>query len=247
LLYFHSLGNSSEGHALLLRARCHALWLSEMGWMDGVRQVIACFAEPEIEPLARSFGLPFAVIAEPPLSPPKTPWTLLPAAIVQREQKLKSAQRLRGVLSLVAVAAVAAGAVFAFQLIQLRLSLDRERKWLAANRSAIENVRAIAGRWNALDPAISPDAFPLELLQRCAALLPEDGARFTHFDWKDGVLAINGESVSPDIAYRYLESLKQNDATASIEWSMQAPTLQTNDLASFDIQGRTSYAPVVTE
>ncbi len=247
LKYFHAIGGADDIQALLLRARCHALWLSEMGWLARVRQVASAFREPNIEPLARSLGLPFTIIGEPPLSLPKHPWTLTPTAVRERDKSLQHARRIQGILTFAAAAVLVAGAIFAFQIFQLNRALQAERRWLAEKSAELSSIREVAARWEALEPAISPDAFPLEMLQRCAALLPPEGARFTEFLWSDGVLSISGESVSPGIAYGYLEALKNSDATRGIEWSMPEPRLQTNDLAVFDIQGRTIYAQTLPE
>ncbi len=247
LKYFQTIGGTEDVGALLLRARCAALWLFEMGWLSRARQLASAFREPDMAPLARALGLPFAVIEEPPLSIPKHPWTLTPTAVRECEKSFQRAKRVRGIFTFAAAAVLAAGAVFAFQIFELKSALEAERRWLASKSAELASIREVAARWEALEPAISPEAFPLEMLQRCAALLPSEGARFTEFLWNNGVLSISGESASPGIAYGYLEALKNSDSTREIEWSMPEPRLQTNDLAVFDIQGRTIYAQALAE
>ncbi len=249
LAYFHTLGNGNAG-SLLLRARCQVLWLTETGWLEGVRQIVRMPGAPDVQPLAHALSLPCAEDAAPgPSAAPhqSSRWQIAPAAVTERGRQVSRGRRIRtGLMASVAVVAVGAG-LLAADYVRIRIALAAERAWLEKNDVDLSQIRAAAGRWDELVTAISPEAFPLELLQRSASLLPAEGARFTSFDWSDGVLTINGESVNPDLAYRYLTALKENPQTAETLWTMPQPKLQTNDLATFDIKGVTPYAQVETQ
>lgn len=117
------------------------------------------------------------------------------------------------------------------------------RNTLAATHPKAEHLRQISDRWNALEDAIDPGHYPLELFYRCTRGLPAEGVRYVAYSLEDSDLLLQGEASNAALAFSYLEALKQNRDLAAYSWAMASPKLLPNNSAQFQITGTSRYAP----
>jgi hypothetical protein len=107
----------------------------------------------------------------------------------------------------------------------------------------VRKIQDTAKKWSVLEPAISPSHYPFELLWRASKALPEDGVRWTVFEFQDKKIIITGEAKNAPAASKYLDDLKQNPQLRDFSWVMPPPRLLPNDSAQFQIEGNRNASP----
>ncbi|MDR2463099.1 MAG: hypothetical protein LBD30_04890, partial [Verrucomicrobiales bacterium] len=130
-----------------------------------------------LEQTARELRLPLTVTDHMPLSLPLADRNLVPVKARQEQQRQARRQRNRRILR-------GAGLLYLLGVLMVsgwlgRLWWERHEleKKLAAHREEVSIIRTTALRWQSLEPAILPETYPLEVMFRCARLLPEEGVR----------------------------------------------------------------------
>ena len=113
-------------------------------------------------------------------------------------------------------------------------SLARE-----VNRDAgpVTEVQATMSRWQALEPALEPAGFPLEVLHQAAGLLPKDGVRLTLFTMNLDRVAIVGEASTLRAAQKFQEDVTKNPALAGFDWKAENPKTLPTGSTKFQIDG----------
>jgi len=111
------------------------------------------------------------------------------------------------------------------------------RKAIAAESGEVEAVRAAMQRWNAIEPALNPPAYPLEVLYQAARLLPKDGVRLTLFQMNIDRVVLAGEASTLQAAQRFQEDVRKNPDLAGYDWTMENPRPLPTGSARFQIDG----------
>jgi len=111
------------------------------------------------------------------------------------------------------------------------------RKAIAAESGEVESVRAAMQRWNAIEPALNPPAYPLEVLYQAARLLPKDGVRLTLFQMNLDRVVLAGEASTLQAAQRFQEDVRKNPDLAGYDWTMENPRPLPTGSARFQIDG----------
>jgi len=111
------------------------------------------------------------------------------------------------------------------------------RKAIAAESGEVEAVRAAMQRWNAIEPALNPPAYPLEVLYQAARLLPKDGVRLTLFQMNLDRVVLAGEASTLQAAQRFQEDVRKNPDLAGYDWTMENPRPLPTGSARFQIDG----------
>ena len=111
------------------------------------------------------------------------------------------------------------------------------RKAIAAESGEVESVRAAMQRWNAIEPALNPPAYPLEVLHQAARLLPKDGVRLTLFQMNLDRVVLAGEASTLQAAQRFQEDVRKNPDLAGYDWTMENPRPLPTGSARFQIDG----------
>lgn len=170
-----------------------------------------------------------------PVWPAVTGCTPLPVREVQRAKEV-GARRQK-------IALFAAAAYF---LIVLALAANTLWLWwraeslrsaIAAESSEVEAVRAAMQRWNAMEPALNPPGYPLEVLYQAARLLPKDGVRLTSFQMNLDRVVLAGEASTLQAAQRFQEDVRKNPDLAGYDWTMENPRPLPTGSARFQIDG----------
>jgi hypothetical protein len=108
---------------------------------------------------------------------------------------------------------------------------------LAGEAPQVENIRATMQRWQALEPALNPPGYPLEVLYQTARLLPQDGVRLTLFQMNLDRVVVAGEASTLQAAQRFQEEVKKNPDLAAYDWTMENPRPLPTGSARFQIDG----------
>ncbi|MFZ9932597.1 MAG: hypothetical protein ACO3G9_05285 [Chthoniobacterales bacterium] len=241
LLHFQSLAEPSPDGAMALE-----IWMMlaplEAGNMVGEHLPVVFYRPPGADIDLASWSQSAAGGAEvrdfPPPRRPAEPLECVPIAVrhLQTEKK-NSARRQRlafvgAALYLVLVLLLAGNTLWLHSRSQgLQSEIDSLAPGVAATKDAMN-------QWQALQPALDPAAYPLEVLFQTARLLPEKGVRLTLFDMNLQQVAIQGEASTLQAAIKFKEDLENNqNLTDFYEWSSEKPRQLPNGSTRFQING----------
>ena len=174
----------------------------------------------------------------PPPVRPDAPLPSAPAAVRSLQaQKAQSERQQRlifaSAFAYLAVVLLLSGYMFwlHWQARQLQSEIDRDAPAVTATKEAMDH-------WNALQPAIEPATYPVEILYQVARLLPKDGVRLTLFETSLNRVLIQGEASTLAAALKFQDDLKKNtDLEALFDWSAEGPKQLPNGSTRFQIDG----------
>lgn len=157
---------------------------------------------------------------------------------VRELQRAKEAGARRQKIALIAAAvyfvlvlALAANTLWLWWRAEsLRAAIEREAADVGAVRSAMQ-------RWDAIEPALHPPGYPLEVLYQTARLLPKDGVRLTLFQMNLDRVVLAGEASTLQAAQRFQEDVRKNPELAGYDWTMENPRPLPTGSARFQIDG----------
>ncbi len=169
---------------------------------------------------------------------------LTPPQVEVARLKIKKRQQLERIL--LSIAAVYVLLIFVLILNVSWLSFHNRglRKKLATDQPTVEAIRTTDARWKAMEAAINPAVYPVEVLFQSASLLPDDGVRFTLFEENDRRVTIRGEANSAAAAFKLVEAIKGKAELDYFDWEMPKPNILPNDKAEFQIKGEPPDARV---
>ena len=251
LLHFQPLTEQAPDAAMALE-----VWMMlaplEAGRMLGSGISALVYHEGTDPPAAlkdwqNSGGLPVEVKPFPsPVRPQALDCVPLPVRDVQTA-KVASARRQR-----IALAAAAVYFLVVLGLATNTLRLHWQARSLQAeidrDAGAVASTKEAMQRWNALDAALDPAGYPLEVLFQTAKLLPPEGVRLTLFEMNLGRVIIQGEAKDFTAAQLYMDAVKKSGELSDFEWTAENPKSLPNRSARFQIDGvRQGFAPTEGE
>ncbi|MEX1110173.1 MAG: hypothetical protein WEB31_00075 [Chthoniobacterales bacterium] len=202
---------------------------------------------PDLEAWRSAGGVPVDAAPLPPPVRPAGGADCLPLPVREvQTSKATAARRQRLALAAAAVyfllvLALAANTLrLHWQARSLQAEIDRDAGVVASTKEAMQ-------RWNALDAALDPKGYPLEVLHEAARLLPEDGVRLTLFEMNLGRVIVQGEAKDFTAAQLYMDAVKKSKELASYEWTAENPKSLPNRSARFQIDGVRPGAATPTE
>ncbi len=190
-----------------------------------------------LTPFADALGLPVAT--EEPLPPhlPQEAWRVVPQPIVQRRIQRKQQQTMMlGAAGFVLVLVALLG-TFGLRLLSRERNIATETAKLQAQEPELQAIRDAQTRWAALESAITPDQYAVEVFHQVSNLLPEKGVRLITFEIREGHIIISGEAQNPGLAGALREDLKRVPAFAGLQWDFPTPTIAANGAATFRAEG----------
>ncbi len=239
LLYFQALPHQSITPACRLDLQA-LLWMATAQNWCAEPERLLLFGEwaweelPLLETLGPRVerGLPLRY------APPSVPLDLLPRSVAERRQWRQRQRRTR--LALASVAAL----YLLFLLYTISTALahrfanHRMQAQLDTLLPEMTEHQTTARRLDALNPALDPGTYPLELLHRIMTLLPEGGVRLTRFEIVGNRLELGGESSTAREAFDFLNALQSAPSLHHITWEEPPqPVPLPNDTARFTLQG----------
>ena len=174
----------------------------------------------------------------PPPVRPHTPLDCVPLAVRDLQTiKKKSAQQQRFAFAGAAVY-LALVLLLAGQTLWLHWQARRLQAEIDRDAPAVVSTQGAMNQWQALQAALEPTTYPLEVLLQVAQLLPKDGVRLTLFETNLDRVIIQGEASTLASAIKLLDDLKKNAELETLyEWTAETPKQLPNGSTRFQIDG----------
>jgi len=247
LLHFQTMGGTSPDSSMALEVWMMLAPLEAGRMLRGIHRAVVytpAGAAIDLREWTEAGGLP---VESKPLPPPvKPPPELACVPLPVREVRTaKQAGARRQRIALIAAAAyflvviaLAANTLWLhFKARGLQAAIDRDAAAVAAVRQTMQ-------RWEAMQPALNPLGYPLEVLFQTARLLPEDGVRLTLFQTSLDRVVVAGEASTLQAAQRFQEDVRTNPELALYDWTVENPKPLATGSARFQIDGvRAGAAP----
>ena len=246
-LFFQALAAPILGEAAGKEIRMSLMQLEIQGVLDHQQQ--HCFVwleEDEIGPseeqlaeLGRAFGGTATTAPKPSPEYPKKPSALLPADTrAERVAKRKRQQVAAGVAALV-IAYLGIVGWLGFGLMNKTKEAREAEEEASQYEGGASGVLEHTAKWAELEPVISVDHWPVELLFRCVEAVPEGGLRFTNarftnqLEFKDGgsrtirAIELEGEGMEIGNVNEFNLKLTRSQQLTAYKWTTP-PAAQTS-------------------
>ena len=241
LLHFQSLNEPQPDAAMALEIRMMLAPL-EAGNMVVVQPSLVLYHAPgEGSDLSGPAWAEAGRVSAAEFPPPIRPSQALDCVpLPVREMQTRKAQSARQQRFAFAAAAVYLALVLllAGQTLWLHWKARRLQSEIESDAPAVAATREAMERWQAMQPALEPASYPLEVLYQTARLLPKDGVRLTLFDMDLNRIAIQGEASTLAAALKFADDLKKSAELKDFyDWSAEAPKQLPNGSTRFQING----------
>ncbi len=206
---------------------------------------LICWSAPSAEAsllLEKQLSLHPQIQTKPSPLLPKNHFSLTPSEmhLKQIAQKKKKRILLLSLLFLLGYGSTLGTSAWDF--FKKQKEINQMEAEVAALRPTYQQVRKTSFDWEALQPALNQDRYPLELLMQSVSLLPKENARLTLFSQNKNTLILQGEAKSAEVALKFTTDLKNHPPFKSFKWETPPPKLLPNQTAQFRIEATYSYA-----
>ena len=207
---------------------------------------LICWSAPSAEAvllLQQQLSLHPQIQTKPSPLIPKTHFSLTPS---EMQIKQLAGKKKKRILFLSLIFCIIYGSTLgttAWEFFKKQKEIDRLDAEVGELRPLYQQVRKTAFDWEALQPALNPDRYPLELLMQAVSLLSKDNARLTLFSQNKNTLILQGEAKSAEVALKFTTDLKNHPPFKTFKWETPPPKLLPNQTAQFRIEATYSYAP----
>lgn len=224
--------------AFELRDLCAALQAHDFMEEPAVIHVwTAC--ESDFVPQLACLFVEASVIKEPRPTPrpPAAASGLVPlqVAVLRRQKQTRHARLL-----LFAAAAIMYLCFFGAWWLRLQGrdgGLQHAERELAMRQPEIEQVAQAQAQWLAMEGAINPDMYPVEIFHQIVALLPDEGIRLKEFGFEDGKIMVSGEATTVNHALEFKGKLTACSALQHYVWNFPVPAIREDNRAEFRAEG----------
>lgn len=242
LVYAATLGEEQLSESALSQLfRLLSIAQSERWLSGGTPEVVlrGTFTAEEENAVRGALGLQVRRESRPAPWPPTAPSKLVPesvqSALLQRRKAAKRMQQVSIVVGLyVAAVLIWSGYVgwLSYQSRTLAVKVN-------ATAPQVQLLRSTALLWSRLQSAIDPAQYPVEILFRCANVLPKEGIQLTSFEQSGNSLILIGESKGTNslrTATTLLSDLKASKELTEFTFKMPQPKVLDN-ACKFRIEG----------
>lgn len=239
LLHFQPLTEKAPSPAMALEVWLMLAPLDAGRMLAGGGQVTVYYQGGEAPDLSAWAASGFDARAEKFPAPvrPARPLDCVPLPVreLQRAKEIGARRQKIGLIAAAAyfvlVLALAASTLWLWWRAEsLRATIESEQ-------DDVESVRSAMRRWDAIEPALHPPGYPLEVLYQSARLLPKDGVRLTLFQMNLDRVVLAGEASTLQAAQRFQEDVRKNPELAGYDWTMENPRPLPTGSARFQIDG----------
>lgn len=194
-------------------------------------------AAPDLSDWRSAGKLEVAAEKFPPPVLPAAPLDCLPLPVRDLQRTKESGARRQKIALLAAAVYFVLVLALAANTLWLWWRADSLQATLAGEAGEVDAVRAAMQRWNAIEPALDPVGYPLEVLYQAARLLPKDGVRLTLFQMNVQRVILAGEASTLQAAQRFQEDVRKNPDLTAYDWTMESPRPLPTGSARFQIDG----------
>ena len=238
--YFQSLPHRTLSRECLKDVRS-ILWMaSAQSWSIAIDSLVLVgdWNQTSTSEVEEAMGLRVTRMSEDQLALPIVPMELTPRSVTRLRVVHRRRQRLRvGAVALAAAyilflgGQIISGAFTSLSNAKLQVRLD-------SIMPRVQEMQTTARQLDALNPALDTKTYPLEILYRAVAVLPEKGVRLTRFEITGNRLEIAGESTTAREAFDYINNLEASEGLQHIEGeAAPQPVPLPNDTTRFFIRG----------
>lgn len=192
---------------------------------------------PDLGPWQAAGGLPVEVLPWPAPVRPAADLRCVPLPVRERQTAKAAAARRQKIALLAAAGYFCLVLLLAVNTLWLHWRASSLRASLDAEAPQVETIRAAMQRWNAVEAALNPTGYPLEVLYQTARLLPAEGVRLTLFQMNLERVVVAGEASTLQAAQRFQEEVRKNPDLAAYDWTMENPRPLPTGSARFQIDG----------
>ena len=213
----------------------------------GIHVWTAC--ETDFVPQLACLFVEAGIIKEtrPDPRPPQEPGRLLPAHVAQQRQQRQQRQHKLMMLAVGAMMYVCFFGAWWLRLQWRDSRVSRAEAELATLQPEMEQVSQAQARWEAMEGAINPDLYPMEIFHQIVSLLPDEGIRLKEFQIDNGRIIVSGEAATVNHALGFKDRLSASTALQHHTWSFPVPTIREDNRADFRAEGTLSSGGTVNE
>lgn len=223
VLHAQALSAHTPDEDAAAEIRCILSALDMAGLTPEINEVVIqrTDAEPlpaSLEAFATHLGLPVRLEAQRPPHAPEEAWRLVPPAIMQKRMDRRQQHTLMMagagfVLVLLALLGSYAGRLWSRER-ALKVELTR----LEQLEPELKLITEAQDQWRAIDSAVTPDKFAMEIFHQVSLLLPPEGIRLQNFELRDGHIILQGEASNQGLANGLREDLQRVQAFSGLSW-----------------------------
>ncbi|MDF1754327.1 MAG: hypothetical protein P1U89_16205 [Verrucomicrobiales bacterium] len=163
---------------------------------------------------------------------------LTPHAVLDYRRRKKTV-RIVALCSVVALAAYFVVGVFMWKKSEAhKRKIAALSQQIALIEPDVEEIQRIEARWNQMEPAFDLKWFPVVQLSRITEALPGSGVVIREFKTRERNIYIEGQARDVQLAFRLEEDLSNLPGFEHYEWSMPKPNMNSDNTASFKIEGK---------
>jgi hypothetical protein len=240
LLHFQPLAEKTPSSRMALE-----LWLMQASldagrMLNGSGRVILYYqgaAVPDLSDWRSAGGVEVTTEKFPPPVRPSAPLDCLPLPVRDLQLAKETGARRQKIALLAATVYFALVLALAANTLWLWWRAESLRATIAGEAGEVDAVRAAMQRWGAIEPALDPVGYPLEVLYQAARLLPKDGVRLTLFQMNVDRVVLAGEASTLQAAQRFQEDVRKNPDLTAYDWTMENPRPLPTGSARFQIDG----------
>lgn len=197
----------------------------------------------ELQHISQETGISLQLIPSPSPHLPSTSGTSGAVSLNPPEVDiLRSKAKRQAFIQKSAKILIAGYALLFFLLLglglQSRHQLQSLQDQIREHQPEVQMLQTTARKWQALDPAINREIFPVERLYQMSLLLPEEGVRLIKFQQKLNGFFISGEAASAPLAFKLANDLKESNEWVPFQWEAPQPKLLSNNIAQFQLLGK---------
>ncbi len=239
LVYYQVLSETRISQRVLQDLTCVRATLEMQGILAPLQQIMLWteISQPELAAMRIALQLPIGQTERPVPRPPSSSWKLTPAVVsqAQKDHELRR-WRNRGILIALMIYFVVVAVVLS-QFFIASHQVDQLRRWKTDHTQALELIHNTEDAWMELRLVVQEKDYPLELLFQAQQAIPAEQLHLTQFDGDSDHLLIKGEAKNASAAFQFFENLKSNPHLTDYAMEMPQPTIASNDLAKFSING----------
>jgi hypothetical protein len=239
LVYYQTLPEPRITQRVLQDLTCIRATLEMQDILTSLQQVILWteVSPAELAAMRVALQLPVGQAERPAPRPPSPVWKLTPAVVSQAKKDRETRRWRTRVISIALVVYLMVIALVISQYFVTSYRVDQLRRWQVDHAQALALIHDTETAWGELRLVVDENNYPLELLSQTQEAIPADQLHLTLFEGDGEHLLIKGEAKNASAAFQFFEALKNNPHLADYTLEMAQPTIASNDLAKFTING----------
>jgi hypothetical protein len=168
---------------------------------------------------------------------PEVPSGLLPSGVEkEREDVALRSQQMR-LIATIGLACIAFFGAWVGWLWTREQRVERNLADLSVLEPQVQAVRNAQLKWAALEPAVEPQLYPVEVFYQVVALLPTEGIQLQEFAFDSDKLVISGVATTASYALKFKDAIEHCQPLQRYAWNFPQPSIKEDNRALFRAEG----------